>query len=167
MQIEPDVISTQLHCFSDASELAYGAVAYVHHQYPSGAVSVQQVLSNNKVAPLKTVSIPRLELMGAVISTKLARVVAPVLEIPQENQWFLMDSMEVVYWVHSCSRTYKPFVTNRIGEIQQRTEPDHWKYINTSINPADQLSLGSTAENLHAQLWWYGTDFLQLSAIGL
>ena len=163
LQIEPEVVSTQLHCFSDASELAYGAVAYVRHQYPSGAVSVRQVLSKNKVAPLKTVSIPRLELMGAVISTKLASVVAPVLEIPRENQWFWMDSMDVVYWMHSSSRTYKPFVANRIGEIQRRTEPDHWKYINTSMNPADQLSRGSTAENLQSELWWYGPDFLQLS----
>ena len=81
--------------------------------------SVSLVAAKTKVAPIQSVSIPRLELMGACLGSKLTQSVAQVLSIPIQDVVFWSDSANVL-----ChSRTFKPFVANRVGEIQSSTNP--------------------------------------------
>jgi hypothetical protein len=81
----------QIHIFTDASSEAYGAVIYARTTYQSGKIAIRIVASKTKVAPLAAVSIPRLEMMGAVIRVRLAQTVTSALQIPMKQFW--CDSM--------------------------------------------------------------------------
>ena len=93
---EGEVISRSLHTFSDASEEAYGAVSYVRYQHSSGAVSVHLVAVKACVAPLSATSIPRLELLGAVLGLKLTMTISPGLDVEISQVVFWTDSMNVL-----------------------------------------------------------------------
>ena len=153
--------ATTLHVFTDASEQAYGAVGYLRHQYPNGSVSCRIVSSKVRVAPLTATSIPRLELMGAVIGLHIAEATARALEVPLQEVHFWTDSQNVLGWIRNASRHFKPFVANRVGEIHRVTEPSQWQHVATKSNPADLLTRGLTATQLaECVLWWNGPPFL-------
>ena len=153
--------ATTLHVFTDASEQAYGAVGYLRHEYPNGSVSCRIVSSKVRVAPLTATSIPRLELMGAVIGLRIAEATARALEVPLQEVHFWTDSQNVLGWIRNASRHFKPFVANRVGEIHRVTEPSQWQHVATKSNPADLLTRGLTATQLaECDLWWNGPPFL-------
>ena len=131
----PNPTCIQLHMFSDASKDAYTAAAYLGCRYPSSKPTSRLIASKSRVAPLKAVTIPRLELMGAVLSTRLSLSILKTLSIDQAFYW--MDSSNVWYWIRSDSRSFKPFIANRVGEIQEHTEPEQWRHVLGELNPAD------------------------------
>ena len=124
-------VSSELHIFGDASQDAYGAVAYLRHSYQSGAVSCRLVGAKGKVAPIASMSIPRLELSVAVVGAHLSTSVAEVLSIPVMDICFWTDSMNVLWWVRNRSRQFKPFIANRVSEIQKRCQPSQWYNVPT------------------------------------
>ena len=136
-----------IHSYSDASEVAYAAAVYLVVEYQSGDESSKLVIAKTKVAPLTTVSIPRLELMAAILSLRLANTVAEVYKIDQTNVNYWTDSMNVLWWVRNHSRKFKPFVANRISEIQRLSAPGKWNHVKTKENPADLLSQGMSVED--------------------
>ena len=153
--------ATTLHVFTDASEQAYCAVGYLRHKYPNGSVSCRIVSSKVRVAPLTATSIPRLELMGAVIGLRIAEATARALEVPLQEVHFWTDSQNVLGWIRNASRHFKPFIANRVGEIHRVTEPSQWQHVATKSNPADLLTRGLTATQLaECDLWWNGPPFL-------
>ena len=100
--------------------------------------------------------------MGAVIGVRLSTRIARVLELQTSQQIFWSDSQNVLWWIRGRSRDFKPFVANRVGEIQTSTNPEQWRYITTSLNPADLLSRGmKTAELIDCNSWWTGPVFLR------
>lgn len=146
-----------LHTFADASECAFGAVTYIRYSYQDGTISTNLVAAKTRVAPTTTTSIPRLELMGAVIGVRLSTRIARVLEIQMSQAVFWSDSQNVLYWIRGRSRNFKPFVANRVGEIQSSADPEQWRHVPTSLNPADILSRGMKAGDLHnCDKWWKG-----------
>ena len=156
--------SMSIHVFVDASCEAYGAVVYTRCSYVGGNSSCHLVCSKSRVAPLTATSIPRLELMAAVLGLRLSMSVANVLEIPVHDVNYWSDSMNVLYWIRGRSRSYKPFVANRIGEIQTVTNPCQWRYVPTQLNPADIVSRGISALQLvNEDRWFSGPEFLVLS----
>ena len=95
--------------------------------------SARIVASKSRVAPLKAMSTPRLELMGVVLGLRLGISTAKALSI---------DTSEIIYWsvlwwLHKPSRSFKPSVANTIGEIQSSSDPSQWRYVPTKQNPAD------------------------------
>ena len=161
LQLSRNVVSVSLHVFVDASQDAYGAVVYMKSEYSDGKVSVSFVTSKTKVAPLQSTSIPRLELMGAVTGKRLALSVAEALNIDKPFITFWTDSTSVLWWIKGHSRQFKPFVANRIGEIQASVSPDKWRYVPTKENPADYLTRGTTLEEIsELRAWWEGPAFL-------
>ncbi|GFX24193.1 uncharacterized protein TNCV_2436861 [Trichonephila clavipes] len=80
----------QLHCFSDASKKAYGTVTYLRIELNDGNIISSFVASKGRVAPLKTLSIPRLELMGALLSARLSDKIATALILPV-NRFYWTD----------------------------------------------------------------------------
>ena len=153
-----------LHTFVDASEHAYSAVVYARSTYEDGTVSSTIVAAKSRVAPSIATSIPRLELMGAVIGTRLTKKIATVLEIGISNAVYWSDSANVIWWIRGRSRDFKPFVANRVGEIQSSTDPEQWRGVPTNQNPADMLSRGLKAiELIDCYSWWRGPEFLRQS----
>ena len=150
-----------LHTFVDASENAYGAVVYARSTYEDGSVSSRIVAAKTRVSPITATSIPRLELMGAIVGVRLTTRIADVLELPIGSASFWFDSLNVLWWIRGRSREFKPFIANRVGEIQTYTRPDQWRYVSTGQNPADILSRGMNATELvDCYVWWQGPDFL-------
>ena len=100
------------HTFVDASCQAYGAVVYIRNPEDECAKS-NMVWSKNKIVPLKTVSVPRLELMAAVLGMKLTQTICRALEYDMRKTVLWSDSLNVLYWIRNQSRLFKPFVANR------------------------------------------------------
>ena len=162
LQLDEDIISTTIHTFVDASQEAYGSVVYARHVYKNGLVSARLIAAKSRVAPLTSVSIPRLELMAAVLGLRLALSVRQALEVSEEHLVFWSDSMNVMHWIRSKSRDFKPFVANRIGEIHNSSNPKQWRHVPTNVNPADLLSRGRRVNQLQSDfIWWNGPEFLQ------
>ncbi|XP_055613925.1 uncharacterized protein LOC129760309 [Uranotaenia lowii] len=118
----------QLHVFTDASEAAYGCVAYF-------CVTVGQekrcalVMSRTKVSPIKQLSIPRNELQAAVLGARLAKTVRENHRLEINQQYFWTDSQTVLSWIQSDQRRYNPFVGHRIGEILTLTKLSEWRWV--------------------------------------
>jgi len=152
---------TQLHIFSDASMEAYGAVGYLR-QRVAGRVSVVFVLGKSKVAPVRTVSVPRLELLGACLGVRVAKKVVKTLGIDIRTVVFWTDSTDVLCWIRQVSRRFKTFVANRVSYIQESTMPQQWRYVPTKENPADLVSRGVRGNELpRCEMWWNGPSFLK------
>ena len=73
-----DLRGVQLHGFADASEKADGGVVYLRFELNTGTVFAQLASSKTGVAPLNGDTMPRLELMSALI---LARLISTVLTV--------------------------------------------------------------------------------------
>ena len=158
---EEAVEDVSLHTFVDASRLAYAAVSYVRYGHVSGQISVALVTAKVRVTPIKSVSIPRLELMAAVLGVRLAETVSEKLEIPLGQHTLWTDSMDVIYWIQGHSRRLKPFVANRVAEIQRKSDPVQWRHVPGEQNPADDATRGLDLKNLSAESRWFqGPTFL-------
>ena len=126
LQQKKEAVKINLHTFVDASQGAYGAAVYVRIEYQDKTVSLSLIAAKTKVATLQSVSIPRLKMMGASLGTRLTQSIASVLVIPIQHAVFWCDSTNVLWWIRGHSKAFKPFVANRIGQIQLVTNPDQW-----------------------------------------
>jgi hypothetical protein len=102
---------TTIHVFSDSSIMSYGAAVYICKGNHSSLV-----LAKSRVAPLKGLTLPRLELMGAVIGALLAKHVRHEMEISKTLMW--LDSQIVLQWLQT-SKPLPQFVRNRVTEIHK------------------------------------------------
>ena len=138
---------------------------YQRCAYESEKVSVPLVTAKSRVAPVHAMSIPRLELMAAVLGTQLAENAAQALDIKISDATIWSDSMDVIWWVRGRSHQFKTSVANRISVIHQVTSPDQWRHVPTAENPADLVSRGCSVEEIQCKsigsLWWDGPTFLQ------
>ncbi|XP_067025703.1 uncharacterized protein [Acropora muricata] len=152
----------QLDELWNASQDAYGAVVYLRVSYESGSVSSRLVVAKTRVAPLAATSIPRLELIAAILGLRLTESVSRVYSGGLAQAVFWSDSMNVLWWIRGRSRIFKPFVANRVGEIQSLTNPKHWRFVPTNDNPADFTTRGmKVSDMVKEKKWWSGPDFLQ------
>ena len=101
--------------------------------------------------------------MGAVLGLRLALSVAKVLKIDQSLLSFWSDSMNVLWWIRKPSRSFRPFIANRVGEIHDSSSPTQWHHVNTHQNPADLPTRGmSVTEIKRSEMWWKGPNFLSM-----
>lgn len=159
----PDAQGKPVLCiFSDASENAYGACAYLRWQTRDDKYETRFIASKSKVAPLKALTIPRLELQAAVLAARLYKSITEEMRLEVEKVVFFTDSMITLQWIKSSARVYKPFVSSRVGEIQTLTDPSSWKHIPGEDNPADKVSRGIAVKELMEE-WMCGPNFLHLN----
>ena len=149
-----DADATEFHIFVDASGLAYGAVCYVKIVSNSGKIATYLVCSKTKAAPLKAVTIPRLELMTATLGVQLGQTVSKALNFSINSFNFWTDSMNVLWWIRGGSRSFKTFVANRMGKIQSCTNPEQWRHVKSNENLADLLSRGCGVSFLSSNRLW-------------
>ncbi|XP_064464471.1 uncharacterized protein LOC135375754 [Ornithodoros turicata] len=153
--------SIALHMFCDASPRAYGAAAYLVTLDRDGHYSADLLLAKSRVAPVKTVSLPRLELMGAVIATRLMRFLQTTLSLSTVPTVLWTDSEIALYWIYGSTNDWKPFVQNRVSEIRAGTEPSQWRHCPGKENPADLLTRGTSClQLLNNSAWWQGPSWL-------
>ena len=158
----PNAIGQPVLCvFSDASEDAFGACAYVRWQLSTGGFDARFIAAKSRVAPLKKLTIPRLELQGAVLASRLGKTILEESRFKFEKSVFFLDSKIVLAWICSETRRFKPFVSVRVGEIQANSDPAQWRHVPGELNVADDVSRGIPVESL-ADRWQHGPDFLRL-----
>lgn len=152
----------EIHGFCDASEKAYGACIYARQYHKEGTYSTRLLVSKSRVAPIKTVSIPRLELCAAVLLTELMQKTVSSLNLPSVKEVFYWtDSTIVLAWLKSTSREWKTFVANRVGKIQSHSAEHNWHFVSGTDNPADIISRGSHVQDLlKNSVWWHGPSWL-------
>lgn len=154
----------EIHTFTDASEIAYGACVYVRAENGLGQFHTNLLTSKNKIAPIKTQTMPRLELCAALLGARLCSKVVKSLTIHIDSQHFWCDSTIALGWISSTQGQLPPFVRNRVGEIQELTQGYEWCYVPSLDNPADLVSRGVTTDKIsEASIWWHGPPFLNFA----
>ena len=155
------VQQVQLHGFSDASQLAFGAVVYARHLHSDSSVTVALLMAKTRVAPTKSVSIPRLELCGATLLAQLVTYVAESLNIPKERIYCWCDSTAVLGWLRASPEKHSIYVKNHVIKVTDCVPSSQWRYVATDVNPADAASRGAFPEELVSKkLWWEGPQWL-------
>ncbi|GFU89308.1 integrase catalytic domain-containing protein [Trichonephila clavipes] len=153
--------TSELHVFVDASKEAYAACVFVRSMFKSD-VKVTLVRAKARVAPLKPLSIPRLELMACCIGSKLANSIVNALNLPNLRITFWSDSTTALWWIKEKG-SWSVFVENRVKEIRQLTRGHLWKHVLGNLNIADLLSRGCSPRQMLFSRWWEGPLWLRES----
>ena len=157
--------NTQLHIFCDASELAFAAVAYIRIITDDGTCHCSLLTSKSRVAPIKKLTLPRLELQGAVLGIRLRKLITKEITLQLDQIIFWTDSTINLQYINSDEGRFKTFVCNRIAEIRRHSEPSQWHFVPGTQNPADIATRGSTLKELSSSLWKNGPEFLNSSEL--
>ncbi|XP_076247964.1 uncharacterized protein LOC143187623 [Calliopsis andreniformis] len=156
-----DAISVELHGFCDASLAAYSAVTYLRVTTVNNEVFTSLLMAKTRVAPIKTQSIPVLELNGAVLLAELIVHLRKSLSLPIDRVVCWTDSTIALAWLKKHPSTWTVVVANRVSKIQTSLPSAEWRYVPTRSNPADLNSRGiEAADFLQSRLWMFGPGWL-------
>ena len=150
-----------MHLFSDASRKGYSVTAYLRLKDITGKIHCSFVIGKARLAPIKEISIPRLELTAAVISVKLSHAIRNELDLAVNKSIYWTDSTSVLKCIHNQTKRFHTFESNRLTIIHDGSTPQEWRYVNRDANPADDgskgLKLGTLIKN---DRWLIGPEFL-------
>ena len=152
-------VCCELHHFADASSKGYGTVSFLRVVNADGLAFCNFVIGKAKLAPLKTVSIPRLELMAATLAVQLDQMLQPNLNINLTSTVFWTDSLSVLFMINNTCKKFPVFVANRLSKIEEGSNSKQWRYVESKSNPADDASRGLSAKELSSR-WLRGPEFL-------
>ena len=153
--VQPAARAYKLHGFADASKLAYAGVVYLRIIGEDAQVFLLGF--KTKVAPIKTLSIPRLELCAAQLVMKYTKGFVEDLKLTPLSVHLWTDSKDLLYWLRDIPAKWPIFVANRCAEISTLLPEAYWHHINSADNPADLASRGCSASELvNNELWWKG-----------
>ncbi|GFS91201.1 integrase catalytic domain-containing protein [Trichonephila clavipes] len=143
-----------LQGFADASEAVYGAVVYLQCFLHNGAAKVSILASKSRVAPIRVISIPRLELCACVLLAQLVKKIHSTLRLNISDIVLHTDSTIALEWLNTPA--------NRVAKVQELTEGFQWNHVPSVLNPAGLVSRGLRPCDLpNLRLWWHGPQFLE------
>ncbi|XP_044573582.1 uncharacterized protein LOC123257722 [Drosophila ananassae] len=153
-----------MHVFVDASQSAFASVVYWRITYEDGGVQVRFVCAKTKCAPMRTMTIPRLELQAAVLGTRLMDTIRQDHSVAIAETVLWTDSKTVLRWIGSTHRRYKQFVGNRVAEILESTKMAQWRWLPSADNVADDATRPQRVDLSEESRWLRGPAFLRRPA---
>ncbi len=142
--------SLQLPVCSDASTAGFGAAVYIRTESGKG-IEVTLVIAKARLAPIHQISVPKLELQGALLALRLIAYCLKEMTILISCVFFWVDATTVLKWIHSSHRKFTAFVANGVSEILETTTPDQWRHIPGEMNPTDHCSRGIQPADLNTE----------------
>ncbi|XP_029166209.1 uncharacterized protein LOC114937015 [Nylanderia fulva] len=162
LRTDSDYSTVQIHGFADASERGYAAAVYIRNSERE-QISINLLMAKSKVAPVKQVSLPCLELCAAVLLTTLTLHIQNTLGLTSTPVHLWSDSKVTLHWIQGHAARWKTFVANRVTHIQTKLPDAQWRHVAGKDNPADCASRGiNPAELINHALWWTGPTWLAL-----
>ncbi|XP_050301507.1 uncharacterized protein LOC126739751 [Anthonomus grandis grandis] len=159
-------VKISLHGFADACQTSYGACVYVISENNLGERFSNLLCAKSKVAPVKHLTMPRLELCAALTLAQLLEKVLKSLNIKIDQTFCWSDSTIVMGWLRASPHLLKPFVANRVAEIQKLTANFEWRHVPSGDNAADIVSRGLPPQQLcSSRMWFHGPDWLDKDII--
>lgn len=156
-----DYQDVQLHGFSDASNIGYGACLYVHSRGKNGNIVNRLLYAKSRVAPIKTITIPRLELCGALLLARLYRETSDALGIIPNKTILWCDLTIVLHWLKTSPHLLKIYLAARVAEIQEITNVSEWRHVRSEDNSADAISRGQLPHAfVQNRTWFTGPSWL-------
>ncbi|VDI63376.1 Hypothetical predicted protein [Mytilus galloprovincialis] len=145
----------------NASDKGYGCVFYIRLVDEEGSIQCSFLLGKSRVAPLKSMTIPRMELTAATSAVRLGNMIIREIEYSFDDIYYYTDSMSVLRYIANSKTRFHTFVANRLAVIHEATKVNQWHYVGTKENPADLASRGATIEQFNRNPQWLrGPDFL-------
>ena len=135
-----DLSSAQLHLFSDASTVGYGQVSNLRLENTEACVHCSLVIGKSRVAPAKLVTVPHLELMAPSLSVKVGYMLQSELSFKELSEIYWTDSQVVLGYINNDTKRFHLFVANRVQLINDHTDKEEWKVVDSKNNPADHGS---------------------------
>ena len=156
-----EVSVMELHVFGDASLTGIGVAAYLRLVNTVGIVHCSLVAAKSRVVPSKTPTVPRLELMAAVLAAKVGSKLKAELGYGGLPVFYWSDSLVTLGYIRNKSKRFHVFVANRVEQIRELTDPSDWFHVDTKSNPADLASRGLDASQISQHSCWFeGPAFL-------
>ncbi|XP_052470971.1 uncharacterized protein LOC128027405 [Carassius gibelio] len=151
----------ELHHFADASENGYGSASYIRQANEQDIIHVTFLMGKSRVLPLKSITVPRLELAAAALLVKVDKMLRRELHLPLKPSVFWTDSQTVLKYIRSDTARFKTYVANRVSLIRDNSELSQWRYVRSKDNPADDSSRGlSAGKFMEQRRWMHGPEFL-------
>ena len=136
-----------MHHFADACEYTYGQASYFRIVDETGRIHCCLVIGKSRVAPLKFITMSRMELVAAILSVKISALLKRELQMNCDKEIFWTDSEVTLGYIRNESKKFKFFVAKRIELIRENSEDEQWYYANTKENPAGYVSRGINMGN--------------------
>ena len=133
--------------------MGYGVVVYLRIKDKYGKIHCKFVMGKCRVAPLKAVSVPRLELMAATLAVKMKEVLTSEVWLDCAQAFMWTDSTTVLQYIRNDQARYQTFVANRVTLIRDGSDKSQWHYVASSLNPADDCSRAKQTDR-----WLKGPD---------
>ena len=154
----------ELHMFGYSSQDVFSAVGFLRAQITctsgENITELAFVLVKARVAPMKVMKAPQLELQAVLLAARLKREICRALTVTVDKAFMGTDSTIVLQWINSTNK-HPIFIANRVSEILENTSVDQWNHVATCDNPADAGTRGMFAEVLQSSSWMRGPDFLR------
>ena len=130
-------VGPQIHVFADASEVAFGAAAYWRFETQDHPYHCSFIFGKTRLAPIKPLTIPRLELQAAVMAVRMSQTIQKELDVIPSQITYWTDSTTVLSYIKSQGTRFHTFVSNRVAEIKEVSDPETWRHVPGRPNVAD------------------------------